>query len=405
MLYFDANATTPLHPSARAAWLHAQDVAWGNTSAPSAPGVRAHALLEDCRSRLTARLPAGMRVVFSSGATEGNNAVLSHAARNAGRAGGAFAAVSALEHASVAVPAAALFPKPPLVIPATPEGVVDIFAAEALLRDIAAKAQPLPALFSLMAVNNETGVLQPVQAARALASRHGIPLHCDASQAFGKLAPEQLLEMLAGCDFVTGCAHKFGGPKGVGFLAFNPDAHPGFTMQAGGGQENHRRAGTPDVAGVAAMLAALEATDADFVPATDGTGDGGGAPKVEAMSAARLRFEERIRAEIHGSFINGAAAGRVWNTVSLVLPAHGNLRWLKQLERRGFVAAAGPACASGEGGLPSVSRVLLAIGLSPAEARRTLRLSAWRDMPAGGWDDLANALVEVHGALGPAESF
>ena len=108
-----------------------------------------------------------------------------------------------------------------------------------------------PALVGVMAANNETGVLQPWREALAACRKHGVPFLCDAAQWIGKMSAAGL----GACDFVSGCAHKFGGPQGVGFLKVPARFR---ALIAGGPQEDGRRAGTENVAGVLAMIAALE---------------------------------------------------------------------------------------------------------------------------------------------------
>ncbi|MDR3228289.1 MAG: aminotransferase class V-fold PLP-dependent enzyme [Puniceicoccales bacterium] len=373
MRYFDANATAPLRPEARDAWLATQRDFWQNPASLSAAGVRARDALEDCRSRLASRFggAAEMEIVFTGGATEANNAVLAFEA--ARLAAGETAAISALEHASVREPAKKFF-----------AAKLRVFACRAGAADFAlgdGDGAP-PVFLSLMAVNNETGSILPVRALRAQTAAAGSRLHCDATQAFGKLPPAQLAALLHGCDYVTGAAHKFGGPKGVGFVAFSKRSCPSFAGQLGGGQENFRRAGTVNLPAIAAMLAALDAAEAEIA-----------APAFAERAAGRDFFEREVLREISGASVNGADFPRVWNTVSLTLPRHDNIRWLKRLEKHGFAAAAGSACSALDGGRPSP--VLQALGLSPAEARRTVRVSAYWETTREDWRALAQTFAEV----------
>src|SRR5690606_15046127 len=162
--------------------------------------------------------------VFTSGATEGNNAVLSWAARHpAGRPG---VAISAIEHPSVREPAADSFgPEQVARLPVDTQGVLDLESLASLLR-----LRP-PALVSVLAANNETGVLQPWRDAVRLCREAGVTFHCDAVQWIGKLP----LQGLAEADFLTASGHKFGAPKGVGFIVVGQD-QAGFKAQIGGGQ-------------------------------------------------------------------------------------------------------------------------------------------------------------------------
>jgi cysteine desulfurase len=354
--YFDANATTPLHPAARAAWLAAP---WHNPSSLYAEAAAAHDALDQCRERLAGIVgcEAG-DLIFLSGATEANNAVLESFTRLDKRV-----AVSAIEHPSGREPAPGA-----IQIPAGADGVADMGA----LREILEKEQP--ALVSLMAANNETGALQPWREALALCREAGALFHCDAAQWFGKLPAEGL----GACDFLTGSAHKFGGPKGAGFLKVT--GH--FRWLRGGPQEDRRRAGTENLAGIAAMLAALEAAES-VVPPDD---------------RLRRAFEKEIKRAVPGVQVVAEDAPRLWNTVLLVMPQHANVKWLARLSRAGFQVSTGSACSSGGG----ASEVLAAMGLPADALRRVLRVSSLREHTAQDWQALAAAFAEVHRSLGTA---
>jgi cysteine desulfurase len=370
MHYFDANATTPLHPAARQAWLETQDAHWYNPATPTAAGARASALLEECRARLAARINGeAPRVVFTSGATEANNAIFAY---EAARTHDATAIVSATEHSSVLGPARLHFGARLRILDVDPAGVIRLEQLESLLATACAP------FVSIMAANNETGVIQPLGHVSCLIARHAnARLHTDATQWFGKMPPGQLPP----CDYVTASAHKFGGPKGVGFLAFNLRKTPHFHGQIGGAQEHHHRAGTVNLPAIAAMLAALDATSDTLANATP---------------APRQAFETQLRNVLPGVVIHSAAAPeRLWNTVSFAPPRHASLRWLKRLEKRAFTVATGAACASIDPDTPS--HVLGAMGCSPALARRTLRVSTHAF--AANWLALADALAQTMSEL------
>lgn len=373
MRYFDANATTPLRPAAMSAWANAQSSLWQNPASPSSAGARAASTLEHCREQLaTLTGTRASGIVFTSGATEANNAV---AAFEAARTPDACAIVSAIEHPSVLEPVKKFFGARRLrLLPVDASGTARLD----VLKDWLAAGGTT--FVSLMAVNNDTGVVQPVAAAHALAALHGARFHCDATQWFGKFPAGGL----PACDYISGSAHKFGGPKGTGFLIFDTVRNAAFSGQCGGGQEHGRRAGTVNLPGIAAMLAALDEADAEA------------AEKNTAREAARTRFEEIVLQEIPGAHIHGSTAQRAWNTVSLALPRHDNLRWMKRLERLGFTVSTGSACASLDG---SPSHTLAAMGCDSAVVRRTLRLSAyWETLPSD-WHMLAGALGQTARAL------
>ena len=200
--YFDYNATTPLAAEARQAWITAVDDLWLNPSSPYRAAARVHAHLQEARERLACLFAvAPERVVFNSGATEGNHAVFAHWA--AILPAGAKVGVSPTEHPSVVEAARRWFGERVVWLELDARGVVD--PGQIPWREVAA--------LSVMAANNETGVLNPWQQIHVTAAAHGLLYHCDACQWIGKLP----LDGLGACDTVTGCAHKFGGPRGVGF--------------------------------------------------------------------------------------------------------------------------------------------------------------------------------------------
>jgi cysteine desulfurase len=351
--YFDANATTPLHAAAREAWLAAP---WHNPSSLYAEAAAAHAELEQCRERLGGIVGCEPDdLVFLSGATEANNAVLESFTRQ-----GKKLAVSAIEHPSGREPAPGA-----VLIPAGADGVVSLDALREILETKA------PALVSLMAANNETGVLQPWREALTLCREAGVLFHCDAAQWIGKLPAGGLGD----CDFLTGSAHKFGGPKGAGFLKVT--GH--FRWLRGGPQEDRRRAGTENLPGIAAMLAALEAAEAARGP----------------DDSLRREFEAKIKRAVPGVRIVAEESPRLWNTVLLIMPRHANVKWLARLSRAGFQVSTGSACSSGGG----ASEVLAAMGLPADALRRVLRVSSLRGHTARDWHALADAFASVRASL------
>ena len=229
-IYLDYNATAPIRPEVRDAVIAAFGVA-GNPSSVHGFGRRARRVVEDARAEVAALAGvAPARVVFTSGGTEANTAAL----RATGRTR---VLVSAIEHDSVLETA-----PDALRVPVTADGLIDLTALERLLAEA-----PEPALVSVMRVNNETGVIQPLADVVRIAHAHGALVHCDAIQAAGRLPLE--VDAL-GIDLMTLSAHKLGGPQGVGALIVR-DGIPITPVLRGGGQEHRRRAGTENVAGIA----------------------------------------------------------------------------------------------------------------------------------------------------------
>ena len=371
---FDYNSTTPLAPAARDAWLQACAEAWANPASAHRAGARVRVRLEQARARLAGLLGGDPdALVFTSGATEGANAVFAHAAAHA--PADACALVGATEHACVQAAAARWFPGRVAPLPLDADGIVILDT----LRDWLAAGRV--SLVAALAANNETGVLHPWREIAALCRTAGVPYLCDATQWLGKLPADGL----GAAGFVLGSAHKFGGPKGVGLLVL-PAGGPAcdFNFIAGGAQQAGRRAGTEDYPGVAALVAALAAT-------TPPPG-----PPVAVRQGWRAAFERDLVAALPGTRIVGAGADRLWNTVMVVLPTGENHRWLTKLDKRGFEVGTSAACTSGP---HSTSHVLAALGFPATEARRALRFSSGWETTEADWRALLAALVEVRDEL------
>ena len=370
MLYFDHNATTPLLPDARAAWLEAVEKYVGNPSSPHRLGQRAELALQGAREQLAALLGCdAMDTVWTSGATESNNMVFHHFARSLGAEAEVW--VSGVEHPCVLAAADSHFPKRAHRIPVTRDGVVELD----WVREGFQKRKP--ALVAVMAANNETGVLQPWREVLALCRAADVAFFCDAAQWIGKFRAREL----GGCDFVSGCAHKFGGPKGVGFLKCpaSPRLRP---LLVGGKQEDGRRAGTENVASVLSMMAALAARERSLA-----------AGEQQSRLSWRERFERDLLKELPGSEIVGSGAERLWNTVSALMPeADCQQRWVVKLDKFGCAVSTGSACASGR---EEPSHVLAAMGRTASEAGRVLRFSSGWETTQGDWRSLLDGLGKV----------
>ncbi len=329
--YLDANATEPLRPAARGAVLAALD-AVGNPSSVHEDGRAARRILEEARERVAARFGAApANVVFTSGATEAN--AMAVAALGKARR----VIVGATEHDAVlrAAPDAAL-----LAVDA--QGIVDLAALEALL------AQGAPALVCVMLANNETGVIAPMQAVRALCARYGALLHVDAVQAAARLtidvgacAAEGCAVGTLGADTVAISAHKMGGPKGVGALLLKPNLHL-EALIAGGGQERGRRGGTealPAIAGFGAVAATADPAEAERLR-----------PLRDAIERAAMAV---------GAVVLGGEAPRLANTSCIALAGMRADMQVIALDLAGVSVSAGSACSSGK---VAKSRVIAAMG-------------------------------------------
>jgi cysteine desulfurase len=364
LLYFDHNATHPLSPIARAAWLEAVENFPANPSSPHRLGERADRALNEARERLAGWLGCSpLEIVWTSGATEANNTAIAHLAMV--RHG--VALLSSIEHPCVRAATDRHFATRRAELRVSRDGVLDITAVEAVLgQDVA--------FVAVMAANNETGVLQPWREVAALCRNNDVPFLCDAAQWVGRLPMGGLSE----CDFVTGCAHKFGGPPGVGFLKCPANLRP---LIVGGPQEGGRRAGTENLPGVLAMVATLAERESHI-------------PRRASLIDMREGFIEKLTERIPGAHVIARESPRLWNTVSVVMPEAPDCRqrWVVKLDKLGFAVSTGSACASGK---EQPSHVLRAMGLKPDEAGRVLRLSSGWDTTQADWDKLLDALVQA----------
>jgi len=374
--YFDHNATTPLSPVAREAWLRAQDEAWVNPSGPYRDAARVRLRLEGARIALGALMGAAPdRVVFVSGATEAANVVAVHLARTL--PADAWVAINPTEHPCVIAAFAAAFGGRRVELPVSESGLIDPDSVQAVLER--PESEGKVRVVVVMAANNETGVVQPWTALARVCRSRGIELVCDASQWLGKLPAAGL----GVADWLLASGHKFGAPKGVGFLLRGPQAD-GFHGQLGGEQQRGHRGGTEDYPGVAAMLAALAEAEQSKVL------------WESARVADRDEFERSLQRALPGAVVVGRGVERLWNTVAVTLPRHENQRWVARMDKRGFAISTGSACASGKEG---PSHVLAAMGIEPERMRRVVRLSSGWDTSASDWNDLLQAMVEVGAEL------
>jgi cysteine desulfurase len=362
--YFDHNATHPLSLAARQAWLEGCDRFVGNPSSPHRLGDRADKALNDARDRLAAWLGCdASEIVWTSGATEAVNTAVAHLAFAQTRR----AWLSSIEHPCVLEAVRCHFGKRFQRLPVSPSGVIDIEPLRA------AFAAERPAFVALMAANNETGILQPWRDAQELCHEYQIPFLCDAAQWIGKRPAAGL----GACDFVAGCAHKFGGPPGVGFLKCPESLRP---LLRGGPQEEGRRAGTENVPGILAMIAALAEREAAL------------AERLPVLERLQVDIIAAIRLALPGARVVGEGVARLWNTIALVMPEAIDCRqrWVVKLDKLGFAVSTGSACASGK---ERPSHVLSAMGFAPEEAGRVLRLSSGWETTREEWQSLVAGLA------------
>ncbi len=341
-IYLDWNATAPLLEAARSVMVDALALT-GNPNSVHAEGRAARAVIETARREVAALVGAApANVVFTASATEAANLLLTPSFRM-GKAplpiGRLY--VSAFEHP--AVREGGRFGAEQISeIPVTTAGLTDLEALERLLSaHDATKGLPLVAV---MAVNNETGIIQPIRDAAEIVRRHGGLLLVDAVQAAGRIA---LDVQEIGADFLILSAHKLGGPKGAGALVARGETLMPAPLIRGGGQEKGHRAGTENVAAIAGFGAAA-------VWARTGL-----EVRNAAIGALRDRLEQGMRSAAANLVIHGEAVGRVANTSFFTLPGLKAETGQIAFDLEGVALSAGAACSSGKLG---ASHVLTAMG-------------------------------------------
>jgi len=346
--YLDYNATAPLRPEAYEAVCAAMD-GIGNASSVHKEGRHARALVENARQSV-ARL-VGVEpdcVTFTSGGTEANHLAFRQAAER--RATDIL--YSAVEHPSVAEAAklaSAEAGVPATEIPVDAQGRVSLAALEDLLK----RGGDRP-FVSVMAANNETGVLQPLKEIAELVHERGGFLHTDAIQIAGKAAFDM---KTTGADMATLSAHKIGGPLGIGAFVLAEDAHVA-ARQTGGGQERGRRSGTENVSGIAGFgVAASLAANMD---------------DANKMRTLRDRLETSLKASVPDVEFFGGAVERLPNTSCLSAAGLKAETLLMQLDLAGLAVSAGSACSSGK---VARSHVLEAMDVEEQLASGAVRVS------------------------------
>ncbi len=373
-VYLDWNATTPLRPEARAAMAAALDLV-GNPSSVHAEGRAARRLVEHARAAVASAVGADTRnVIFTSGGTEANSLSLTPGLRRNSGLPINRLVVSAVEHASVL--AGGRFPRDAIeVLEVNGAGVVDLDRLQKLL------AGGPPALVSIMSANNETGALQPVAEIADIVHGAGGLLHVDAVQSIGKISFD-INELRT--DLVSISAHKIGGPKGVGALVVRKGLELPEGLIRGGGQEQGRRAGTENVAGIAGFGAAIKAAMASM------------ADDMNRVETLRNHLEISLR-QTRSVIVFSAEAPRLPNTTLFTVPGLNAETAVIGFDLEGISVSSGSACSSGK---VQPSHVLKAMGVGPELAKGVVRLSlGWSTTEADidrcleAWRKLAGALL------------
>lgn len=365
-IYLDNNATTPIHPDVLRVLEESLRDVFGNASSIHKEGQRARQVIEDARESVAGLIGAPARdVVFTSGGTESNNAAIFGVVPFGGSH---HIVTTTIEHPSVAESVSELERRGNRVTRVAPARSGEV-SAQAVINAI----EPDTRLISVMLANNETGVIQPAAEIGRACHERGIHFHCDAVQGAGKIDID--VEGLQ-CDTLSMSAHKMHAPKGIGALY----VRRGLKMSShivGGAQERRRRAGTENVPLAAAF---------------------GAAAKVAADNRWRDRvraLRDRLEATIRSAFevtINGATANRVPNTTSATFHGVDAEGLVIALDLGGAAVSTGSACSSGR---VEPSAILLAMGLSPEDARSTVRISMSRFTTAAEVDRMLALLADA----------
>ncbi len=369
-MYFDWNATAPCLPEVRRQVDRVFAHVSGNPSSAHVEGHEARAILGGARARIAACLGAEpSEIVFTGSGTEANHLALRLRRQHAGETRHRIA--SAIEHASLIEPLRDRMARGEAIslLNCTAEGWMDP-------QEIAETLRSDTDWISVMLVNNETGVIQPVPEIAAHAHAAGAIIHTDAVQALGRI-PVDVAAL--GVDALSLSAHKIGGPTGIGLLY----VRRGLTlipMLRGGRQETGRRAGTENVAGAAGFAVAVE------------TAVAGRARESERLAGLRDRFESGLMQAVDGIHINGAPDRRVPHTSNLSFDGCQGAELAEALDRAGFAVSTGSACHTDD---PRPSHVLEAMCLTPGRCRGAVRFSFGHATNAFAIDRLLDVLPSI----------
>lgn len=343
VIYLDANATTPLLPEVLEAMLPWLREGFSNPSGAYAGAKLARRAIDQARGQIGEWIGADAgEILFTGGGTESVNTALHSLDVLAGQGR---AVVSAIEHSAV-LRYVESRSREVFKVPVDSGGRLE-------MNELAA-AMEGGAYLSLMAANNETGIIQPLRQAAEMARERGLPIHSDAIQGLGKI-PIHVREL--GVDLLSLSAHKFHGPKGVGAL-FVREGLRFKPLLEGGGQESGRRSGTENTAGIVGMGAAAAAA--------------AGRDSNGFLAKLRDAFESSILAEIPGIYVNGDTLHRLPNTSHLSFDHCDAAGLLILLDEAGVACSAGSACMTGK---QKPSHVQVAMGIPDGRAKSSLRFS------------------------------
>ena len=383
-IYLDNQATTPCDPRVVAAMLPWFTEKFGNPhSAEHVVGREAEAAVESARADIAALIGADAReIVLTSGATESNNIAIKGAARHAASQGDPRRRIItvATEHKCVLESVADLAAEgfEPIILPVTPDGLLD--------PDTLRAALAVPTLLvSVMAVNNETGVIQDLATLAAIAKDAGALFHTDAAQGFGKIPLDVAALRI---DLMSISGHKLYGPKGVGALYVRRRPRVRLApLFSGGGQERGLRSGTLPTPLIVALGEAARLARAEM------------ADDAARIATLRDRLLTQLTTALPGLALNGSPTSRIPGNLNLTFPAADAQALMAAMPD--LCVSTGSACSSAE---VEPSYVLRALGLSDAAAGRTLRIGIGRFTSPADIDTAAALLIAAHAAASPVST-
>lgn len=357
LTYLDYNATSPMRPEVISCW-QAAAATIGNPSSVHTFGRDAKQLIETARLQLAKLINCQTHeIIFTGSGTEANNQILR-------RAGFANVFASSIEHDSIRLARDDL-----TLIPVQTNGIIDLGALEQQLKSSVGPKT----LVTVMFANNETGIIQPIADVVKLAKQYGAAVHCDAVQAIGKI-PVDFTAL--GVDSMSISAHKFGGPQGVGALIVKADIAL-KPLIIGGGQERNLRAGTHNVASIAALGKAAEL-----------------AHNTIASEYTRLiNLQQHLESALLTAQIIGKDVERLPNTTNIIMPGAQSSTQVMALDLAGVAVSAGAACSSGK---VKASHVLTAMGIDKDLCNNSIRLSTGWQTTKDDIDHFISAWAAMH---------
>ena len=370
-IYADHAATTAMSEAAIDAMTQCMRKEYGNPSSLYRIGQQAKETLEKAREEIAAVIGAEPREIYlTSGGSEADNQAIRSAALAGKRKGKNQIISTAFEHHAV------LHTLNQLKTEGFEVTLLDVHT-DGLVRpeEVEAAIRPETCLVTVMAANNEIGTIQPIREIGEICRRHQVPFHTDAVQAVGPLAIDVKAE---GIDYLSASAHKFHGPKGVGFL-YARKGLPLLPLINGGAQEKGKRAGTENLPGIVGMAAALKESAAEREA------------EAARLTALRNRLIAGLK-EIPHSALNGDAEKRLPGNVSFCFEGIEGESLLLLLDEKGISASSGSACTSGS---LDPSHVLLAIGRVHDVAHGSLRLTLGRENTAEDVEEIITAVKDV----------